>query len=92
MTRREIDGYTDFVKKLGASGLIWIKVNDLEKGSEGLHSSIAKHVTPDELMSLVTMAQGKSGDIVFIGAGKHNKISTVYQTKIPNETNPNNSF
>ena len=77
MTRREIDGYTDFVKKLGASGLIWIKVNDLEKGAEGLHSSIAKHVTPDELISLVTMANGKSGDIVFIGAGKHNKISTV---------------
>ena len=77
MTRREIDAYTDYVKKLGASGLIWIKVNDLEKGAEGLHSSIAKHVSAQELLDLVKMAQGKTGDIVFVGAGKYNKISTV---------------
>ena len=31
LTRREIDGYTDYVKKLGAGGLMWIKVNDLRR-------------------------------------------------------------
>ncbi len=75
LTRREIDGYTDYVKKLGASGLIWIKVNDLSQGAAGLQSSIAKHVTPEELTALVTMAQAQSGDIVFVGAGPRSKCA-----------------
>lgn len=76
LTRKQIDGYTDYVKKLGASGLIYIKVNDLEKGAEGLQSSIAKHVTPEELLGLVTACGAKTGDIVFIGCGKTIKCQT----------------
>ncbi len=75
LTRREIDGYTDFVRKLGAGGLIWIKVNDLSKGAAGLQSSIAKHVSADELVGLAAAAGAQSGDIVFIGAGKKAKCS-----------------
>lgn len=75
MTRREIDGYTDYVKKMGGSGLIYIKVNDLDKGAEGLQSSIAKHVTAQELVDLVKMSSGKTGDIVFIGAGERLKTA-----------------
>lgn len=75
MTRREIDGCTDYIKKMGASGLIWIKVNDLAAGAAGLQSSIAKHVTPEELCALVQSAGAKDGDIVFVGAGERNKIS-----------------
>lgn len=76
LTRREIDGYTDYVKKLGASGLIYIKVNDLDKGAEGLQSSIAKHVSPDELLAMVKECDAKSGDIVFVGAGQRVKAQT----------------
>ncbi len=76
LTRREIDGYTDYVKKLGASGLIYIKVNDLDKGAEGLQSSIAKHVSPEELTAMVKAADGKTGDIVFIGCGKRVRAQT----------------
>ncbi len=75
MTRREIDGYTDFVKKLGLSGLIWIKVNNLEEGAAGLQSSISKHVSEQELLDLATMAEAKNGDIVFIGAGIKSKVA-----------------
>lgn len=76
LTRREIDGYTDYVKKLGATGLIYIKVNDLEQGASGLHSSIAKHVTEDELLTMVKNSGAKSGDIVFIGCGPRVKVQT----------------
>ncbi|MBO8415819.1 MAG: aspartate--tRNA ligase, partial [Proteobacteria bacterium] len=76
LTRREIDNYTAYIKKMGASGLIWIKVNDLSKGAEGLQSSISKHVTADELMGLVSSCCAKDGDIVFVGCGERNKISS----------------
>ncbi len=76
LTRREIDGYTDYVKKMGGSGLIWIKVNELANGAEGLHSSIAKHVSADELMALVRGCEAHDGDIVFIGAGERNQTAT----------------
>lgn len=76
LTRREIDNYTDYIKKMGASGLIWIKVNELARGAEGLHSSISKHVTPEELLGLVASCSAKDGDIVFVGCGERNKTAS----------------
>lgn len=76
LSRKQLDGYTDYVKKLGASGLIYIKVNDLAQGAEGLHSSISKHVSPEVLMALVNACGGKTGDTVFIGCGKTVKCQT----------------
>lgn len=76
-TRREIDGYTDYVKKLGASGLIYIKVNDKSKGLEGIQSSIAKHVDEAEIFKTIELTGANDGDIIFIGAGEFTKISTV---------------
>lgn len=76
LTRREIDGYTDYVKKLGAKGLMWIKVNDIEAGASGLKSSFGKHVTEQELCDLVKLCQAKNSDMVFIGAGPRIKTAS----------------
>lgn len=76
LSRKNIDGYTDYVKKLGASGLMYIKVNELARGAEGLQSSVAKHVTPEHLVAMVNACQGRDGDIVFIGCGKRVKCQT----------------
>ncbi len=76
LTRKQIDGYTDFVKKLGAGGLMYIKVNELEKGAEGLQSSFAKHVTPELMINVAKHCGAKNGDIVFIGCGKTVKCQT----------------
>ncbi len=76
LSRKNIDGYTDYVKKLGASGLMYIKVNELAKGAEGLQSSVAKHVSPEHLVAMVNACQGRDGDIVFIGCGKRVKCQT----------------
>ena len=76
LSRKNIDSYTDYVKKLGASGLIYIKVNDLAQGAAGLQSSIAKHVSPELLLAVVNECGAQSGDIVFIGCGKTVKCQT----------------
>ena len=76
LTRRQIDEYTDYVKKMGGSGLLYIKVNELEKGAEGLKASFAKHVTEQELKDLVAMSGAKNGDMVFIGCGERIKTAT----------------
>ena len=77
MSRKNIDGYTDYVKKMGGSGLIYIKVNDIAKGAaEGLKSSIGKHVSEQELLDLVKASGAQNGDIVFIGCGPRVKTAT----------------
>lgn len=76
LSRKIIDEYTDYVKKMGGSGLIYIKVNELAKGAEGLKSSIGKHVTEKELLDLVALSGAKDGDIVFIGCGPRVKTAT----------------
>src|SRR5699024_2039069 len=38
LTRKQIDGYTEFVGRYGARGLAYIKVNDVAAGRDGLAS------------------------------------------------------
>ena len=76
LTRKVLDEYTDYVKKMGGSGLMYIKVNEAQKGAEGLKASFAKHVTEKELTDLVSLADAKDGDIVFIGCGPRVKTAT----------------
>ena len=42
LSRKQLDGYSDYVGRYGARGLAWIKVNDSAAGLEGLQSPIAK--------------------------------------------------
>ena len=68
LSRKQIDGYTDYVKRYGAMGLAWIKVNDAEAGLDGLQSPIAKFLD-DEAWNGIRVATGaESGDILLFGA------------------------
>lgn len=80
LSRKQIDGYTDQVKKFGAGGLMYIKVNSLSQGADGLQASFAKHVTPEILLALAQACEAKDGDIVFIGCGKTIKCQTFMGT------------
>ena len=42
ISRKEIDGYTDYVGQYGAKGLAYIKCNDVSDLKEGLQSPILK--------------------------------------------------
>lgn len=68
LTRKQIDDYTDFVKIYGAKGLAYIKVNDLEKGKDGLQSPILKFLPDDVITDILSESQAQSGDILFFGA------------------------
>ena len=70
LSRKAIDGYTEFVSIYGARGLAWIKVNDIEGGVEGLQSPILKFMSADVIASLMQLLEAKTGDIIFFGADK----------------------
>ncbi len=70
MSRGEIDGYTEFVKIYGAKGLAWIKVNDAEKGREGLQSPIVKNLHDAAIAEVIARTGARNGDLIFFGADK----------------------
>lgn len=70
LSRKQIDDYTDYVGIYGAKGLAWIKVNDINAGTEGLQSPIIKFIGEDTTASLMTAVGAETGDIVFFGADK----------------------
>ncbi len=68
LTRKQIDDYTKFVGIYGAKGLAYIKVNEVEKGAEGLQSPIVKFLGEDVAMQIVERLQAQNGDLIFFGA------------------------
>jgi aspartyl-tRNA synthetase len=70
MSRGEIDGYTEFVKIYGAKGLAWVKVNDVQKGREGLQSPIVKNLHDAALAEIIARTGACNGDLIFFGADK----------------------
>ena len=74
LSRKQIDGYTDFVRARGAGGLAWIKVSDPDLGRNGLQSPIVKFMNDDTVAGLLEAVAAQAGDIIFFGA---DKIATV---------------
>lgn len=68
LTRREIDGYTEFVGRYGAKGLAYIKVNDAAAGREGLQAPIVKFLPDEVLAKILTRTGAENGDLIFFGA------------------------
>lgn len=68
MTRKKIDQYTDFVGKLGAKGLAYIKVVELDSDN-GLQSPILKFLKKETVDSILRTLDAKNNDIIFFGAG-----------------------
>ncbi len=67
-TRNQLDVLTDFVKKLGAGGLIWMRVKDNGSGSE-LEAPIAKFLSLEEKNGIINSLDAKAGDLIFILSG-----------------------
>ncbi|GAE35082.1 aspartate--tRNA ligase [Halalkalibacter akibai] len=65
LSRKEIDGLTEFVKQYGAKGLAWLKVEE-----DGLKGPIAKFFEGDIATSLKTALNAEVGDLLFFGADK----------------------
>jgi len=70
LSRKDIDGYTEFVGRYGAKGLAYIKVNDPSQGREGLQSPILKFLSDDAVAGVLERTGAEAGDLVFFGADK----------------------
>jgi aspartyl-tRNA synthetase len=70
LTRKEIDGYTEFVGIYGARGLAYIKVNDAAGGREGLQSPILKFLPDETIEGIMQRTAAQDGDLIFFGADK----------------------
>lgn len=75
LTRKQIDDYTKFVGIYGAKGLAYIKINEVEKGAEGLQSPIVKFLGEDVAMQIVERLQAQNGDLIFFGADSEKVVS-----------------
>ncbi|MHB1686354.1 MAG: aspartate--tRNA ligase [Ignavibacteriaceae bacterium] len=77
-TRNQLDVLTDFVKKLGAGGLIWMRVKDND-----LDAPVAKFLTDDEKKNLTESLNAKPGDLLFILTGaKLKTLSIIGQLRL----------
>lgn len=75
LTRKQIDGYAEFVGIYGAKGLAWMKVNDRAAGLEGIQSPVAKFLSEDVINGILDRTQAESGDIILFGADKANIVA-----------------
>jgi aspartyl-tRNA synthetase len=69
LSRKEFDDYGKYVEIFGAKGLAYIKVNDIDKGIEGLQSPILKFLSEAHVMSILKRLNAKTNDVIFFGAG-----------------------
>ncbi|MFA3782165.1 aspartate--tRNA ligase [Melioribacteraceae bacterium 4301-Me] len=77
-TRNQLDVLTDYVKKLGAGGLIWMRVKDND-----LDAPIAKFLTEKEKSNIITKMKASNGDLIFILSGpKLRTLSIMGQLRI----------
>lgn len=62
--RNKLDALTERAKKVGAKGLVWIKVGP----DASVDSPIAKFLSKDEISNLVTTMEAQAGDLILIVA------------------------
>jgi aspartyl-tRNA synthetase len=71
-TRNQLDVLTDFAKKQGAGGLIWMRVKE-----DGLEAPIAKFLSDEEKKELQTTLNAKDGDLILIVSGPRLKTLSI---------------
>ncbi len=71
-SRNQLDTLTEYVKGLGAAGLVWLKV----KGGS-VEAPVAKFFSEEEKKSIITEMQAKDGDLILIISGPRMKSLTV---------------
>ncbi|WP_341503536.1 aspartate--tRNA ligase [Gallaecimonas sp. GXIMD4217] len=75
LSRKQLDDYQNFVGIYGAKGLAWLKVNDKDKGLEGLQSPILKFLDQAAVSGLLDRTQAEDGDILLFGADSYRVVT-----------------
>ena len=63
-SRNQLDSLTDRAKKLGAKGLVWMRVSD----DRTLESPVAKFLSDDEQAAVVDATEAQPGDVLYLVA------------------------
>lgn len=71
-SRNQLDTLTEYVKGLGAAGLVWLKV----KGSS-VEAPVAKFFSEEEKKNIITEMGAADGDLILIISGPRNKSLTI---------------
>jgi len=74
-TRNQLDVLTDYVKSLGAGGLVYLRVNE-----EKIECSAGKFITEDESRAIAARCGAKPGDLVLLVSGPWKKTLTILGT------------
>jgi len=75
MSRGQIDEYTKFVSKLGAKGLAYIKVNDVNDIENGIQSPILKFLNVETVKKILKKLDIQTDDLIFFGAGSESIVN-----------------
>ena len=75
LSRKELDAYGEFVGIYGAKGLAYIKVNDRQKGLDGLQSPIVKFLSESTVHAILDRLSAQTGDVIFFGADKEKIVN-----------------
>ncbi len=68
LSRKQIDNFTEFVKKQGVGGLAWAKITE-----EGFTSPISKFLTEVEMFSIQQEMNANVGDLILIVSAEKDK-------------------
>ncbi len=66
---------TKFVSKLGAKGLAYIKINDVNDLENGIQSPILKFLKPETVTNIIKSLDTKTDDLIFFGAGSESVVN-----------------
>ena len=80
LSRKDIDGYTDFATSKGSQGLAYIKCNDVSDIDNGLQSPIIKFLDAKIIQEILNSVNASNGDIIFFSAGKEDLVNAVLGT------------
>ncbi|MCL1124760.1 aspartate--tRNA ligase [Shewanella surugensis] len=75
LSRKQLDEYAKYVTIYDAKGLAWMKVNDLDKGMEGIQSPVLKFLTEAVVKGILNRTGAQTGDIILFGADKANVVA-----------------
>ena len=75
LSRGQIDEYTKFVSKLGAKGLAYVKINDVNDLENGIQSPILKFLKSETVENIIKTLDIKTNDLIFFGAGKESVVN-----------------
>ncbi len=69
-TRKQLDALAEFVRKYGAQGLVSVALRE-----DGIRSSIAKVLSPEELEGIIARMEAETGDLILIVAGEREVVA-----------------